>query len=296
MALSRSSAYGLVAGSLIADAQSLGVHWVYDPAVITQRHGRLTEMVAPGPDSYHPKKQAGDQGHVGDQALCLWRSVTQRSGWSPAGFMEDWRALWPTYTDYIDKATKTTLAQLEAPGVSRLEAGAPSDELAGPARMAPLLAFLAEKEESAWIDAAVAQTLLTHRSPETTEAALFLARATYRLGHGAALEPTIRELAPDWAVALATPHLTGHASTTEVIGTLGRSCSLRAALPSVIFLALRHGHDFEEACIENTQAGGDNCARGLALGMLLGAHHGAERIPARWMAAWRARELFSSLA
>ncbi|GIS29247.1 MAG: hypothetical protein CM15mP130_2770 [Verrucomicrobiota bacterium] len=26
-----------------------------------------------GPDSYHPNKQAGEQGHVGDQALCLLR-------------------------------------------------------------------------------------------------------------------------------------------------------------------------------------------------------------------------------
>jgi ADP-ribosylglycohydrolase len=35
-------------------------------------------------------------------------------------------------------------------------------------------------------------------------------------------------------------------------------------------------------------AGGDNCARALALGLLLGAAQGVEAIPARWRAGLRA--------
>ena len=72
------------------------------------------------------------------------------------------------------------------------------------------------------------------------------------------------------------------------IGQLGRACSLSQALPAVIYLALKHGDDIETAFIENAMAGGDNCARALALGLLLGAAHGIEAIPARWRAGLRA--------
>ena len=49
----------------------------------------------------------------------------------------------------------------------------------------------------------------------------------------------------------------------------------------------RCGDDFETALIENTNAGGDNAARGLALGMVLGAMHGRSRIPKRWLRGLR---------
>mgnify|MGYP001362030579 FL=1 len=62
---------GLLFGSYCADALSLGVHWIYDANELAQKHGRITHYKPPGTDSYHPHKQAGDQGHVGDQALCL---------------------------------------------------------------------------------------------------------------------------------------------------------------------------------------------------------------------------------
>jgi len=62
---------GLLFGSYCADALSLGIHWIYDANELAQKHGRITHYKGPGADSYHPHKQAGDQGHVGDQSLCL---------------------------------------------------------------------------------------------------------------------------------------------------------------------------------------------------------------------------------
>ena len=35
--------------------------------------------------------------------------------------------------------------------------------------------------------------------------------------------------------------------------------------------------------LENAMAGGDNCARGLALGLLLGAANGISSVPKRWV-------------
>ena len=68
---------GLLFGSYCADALSLGVHWIYDSQELANKHGRVTHYMAPGGDSYHPHKQAGDQGHVGDQSLCLLKFLTR---------------------------------------------------------------------------------------------------------------------------------------------------------------------------------------------------------------------------
>ena len=227
---------GLLFGSFSAEALSLGVHWIYDPQELVREHGRVTHYKAPG----------------------------------------DWLGMWPTYDDYVDKATKATLANLQN-GVGTTDAGSESDEIAGPARIAPLVAFLAESTEDEIVRAAVEQTRLTHRSPEAEQAATFLAKASYRILHGASLGDTIRETAPDWALKAAAKVLPLRA--VEAIGKLGRTCPIPAALPSVIYLALKHGETTETAFIENAMAGGDNCARALALGMLLGAANGIDSIP-----------------
>jgi ADP-ribosylglycohydrolase len=70
----------------------------------------------------------------------------------------------------------------------------------------------------------------------------------------------------------------------EAIAKLGPACSISSALPSVLYLALKHGDNIDTAFIENAMAGGDNCARGLALGMLLGAANGISSIPEHWVA------------
>lgn len=279
---------GMLQGSFIAESISLGVHWIYDPALIIKKHGRVTCYLAPGADSYHPHKKAGDQGHAGDQALRLLSFLHREHRWDATAFLADWQAMWPTYNDYVDKATKGTLANLQA-GATAANSGAPSDELAGPARIAPLMALLADKPESAAVSAAIEQTILTHRSPEAIECAEFLARATHRLLHGGELQSVITATAPAWALQAA-------AATTEsdAIGQLGRACPIPQALPAVLWLVQHHGQNFETATIENAMAGGDNCARALALGMLLGAAHGREAIPANWRGGLLARPLLES--
>lgn len=270
---------GLLFGSFCADALSLGVHWIYDANELAQKHGRVTGYQAPGPDSYHPHKQAGDQGHVGDQALCLLTFLKREKRWDTVAFMDEWLGMWPTYNDYIDGATKTTLGNIQNQ-TDKTQGGSDSVEIAGPARIAPLVSFLAQAPENEVVQAAIEQTKLTHRSPEAEETASFLAKASYRLIHGARLEDTVRETAPEWALKSANSVLPQNA--VEAIAKLGPACSISSALPSVIYLALKHGENTEIALIENAMAGGDNCARGLALGMLLGAANGYTSIPEQW--------------
>jgi len=271
---------GLLYGSFCADALSLGVHWIYDTKELAQKHGRVNEYKAPGPDSYHPNKQAGGQGHVGDQALCLLRFLSREKTWNDKAFMNSWLAMWPDYTDYVDGATKTTLANLQNQS-DKTQGGSDSVEIAGPARITPLVCHLANSTEEEVVKASVEQTMLTHRSAEAEESTVFLAKAGYRLIHGANLSDTLNETAPKWALEKANGVFSENA--VDAVTKLGPACSISSALPSVLYLTLKYENDIENAFIENAMAGGDNCARGLALGILLGAANGFSSIPRNWI-------------
>jgi ADP-ribosylglycohydrolase len=105
----------------------------------------------------------------------------------------------PDYNDYIDGATKSTLANVQN-RQDKTQGGSDSVEIAGPARVAPLVSHLASSTEEEVVRASVEQTILTHRSPEAEESAAFLAKAGYRLIHGANLLDTLNETAPVWAL------------------------------------------------------------------------------------------------
>ena len=270
---------GLVLGSFTADALSLGVHWIYDTDLLSHKFGYIKGYHAPGSDSYHPHKQAGDQGHVGDQALRLADFLSRKNTWQAESFMQDWLAMWPAYDDYIDHATKTTLENIKA-GSNLLEAGSDSSELAGPARIAPLVAFLANEPEDQVIAAAIEQTRLTHHSAKAIEATTFLATASYRLIHGAELQATLEATAPAWALQQAKAVL--KFGTIKAIHQLGQSCAIDNALPAALYFAFKYADNLPKAFAENAMAGGDNCARALVLGMLLGAAHGSAAIPVEW--------------
>lgn len=283
---------GMLMGSFVAESLSLGVHWIYDPRLLAEKFGYITRYFAPGPGSYHPAKAAGDQGHVGDQALILLDSLKRQGAWDPASFMFEWTRFWSSYEDYIDRATKTVLENL-LNGAEQFQAASDSDELAGPARIAPLMAFLASGSEDLVVRAAIAQTRLTHGSTEAEQAAVFFAKTSYRVLYGANLESSVRELAPAWALEIADAQLRNE--SVEAIGNIGRACPVKVALPAVIYLILKFGDNYEKAMSENAMAGGDNCARGLVLGLVLGAHHGLSAIPEHLLADLTNRSRIESL-
>ena len=127
---------GLLLGSFVADALSLGVHWIYDTEIIANKFGTVDAYHAPGADSYHPHKVAGDQGHVGDQALCLYEFVKGSNGWDKAAFMQQWLQIWPNYNDYFDHATKTVLANIKN-GAAITEAASDSSACFSAHHLAP---------------------------------------------------------------------------------------------------------------------------------------------------------------
>ncbi len=264
--------------SLLGDAIALGPHWIYDPAEITRRFGTITGPTDPPADLYHPRKKKGDQTHYGDQTVCLVRSILDNGGrFDAAHFADRWRAMWDGYADYFDKATKHTLAALKA-GTPWENAASASTELGGAARLGALLVSDAAENEDRFVEAARAQTAVTHRSAEALAAAGFLARAVFRRQHGASLLDALAsavgaEPSPlpfDAWLARATKLASGGKSGAEIIEETGASCDAADALPASLALALRFSSDPHRALCENAQAGGDSAARGLVIGLLVG--------------------------
>jgi len=67
----------------------------------------------------------------------------------------------------------------------------------------------------------------------------------------------------------------------------GQMCEIEAAFPCVVHLIARYESNLKEGLIENAMAGGDSAARGLIVGMTLGAHLGMDAIPQKWLSELR---------
>lgn len=51
----------------------------------------------------------------------------------------------------------------------------------------------------------------------------------------------------------------------------------------MVHLITKYENNLEEALIQGVMAGGDNAARGMFVGMILGAHLGPQSIPEKWV-------------
>lgn len=285
----------MVLASFLGDSLALGAHWIYDVFEIKSRFGRVENLLKPAKDSYHPTKDAGEFTHYGDQTLVLLELVAERKGFDLGDFAVRWRQFFQDYKGYFDHATKGALANF-ASGKGPDESGSPSSDLAGASRIAPLVYVLADNAPD--LAAAVrAQTRMTHNNEAVVQAAEFFARVAGMVLQGCsptqALSEVCTEMAPAGG-ALADHVRRGLESaqqeTEKVILELGQSCDQRGGIPSVVHLVARHETNLKEALVQNVMAGGDSAARGLLVGMLLGAHLGMQSIPPEWLASLKRRD------
>lgn len=191
-------------------------------------------------------------------------------------------------------ATRAAAAVLatKAPvtAATKLEA-APSFPLDAPEPLTSVLSADAIKSIiAASVDATVKQQYATHRSAEleanTRIYAKLLAIVLLDLMPlKEAVAQAGKELGVDIpAVARKVP-LTRDTlqAASSVIGRVFTSaCYIEGSFPSLLYLAYALADDPEAAVIANTNAGGENCHRGSALGALMGAAHGKSKWPERW--------------
>jgi ADP-ribosylglycohydrolase len=284
----KSPAHAMVLASFVADSLALGAHWIYDTNQLDREIGRVTDLLPPPQGSYHPTKKRGEFTHYGDQTFHLLQHLAEHRGhFSLPVYARAWYALCTNYPGYMDRATKASLQNIEA-GKDPELCGSSSTDLGGPARIAPLV-YCYRENLPGMLAAVKAQTALTHNGPGVVDGALFLAASCHAILHGAtpreaflqALENGIDDIDLDLRLRKCLDLPGG--SIRQAVKEFGQMCSINAALPGAVYTVLQHGNNLEEALIETVMAGGDSAARGMVVGMLLGAALGEEKIPVRWL-------------
>ncbi len=279
----------MVLASLAGDALALGAHWEYDPDMLAEKHGRMTQYQTPAPGSYHDGKKAGDFTHYGDQTLVLLESLAARGTFDLMDFFERWKALFDGYKGYVDGATRQTLDIIafgEGPGSS----GSHSNDLAGASRIAPLLPVYRDDLDGL-LAAAAAQTKMTHNNALILDSASFFARAGWLALHGAEPAAAMDEAAKaGYQSAPIREWVTdGLASvdedTTTAIGRFGRTCHVPEAFPGAVHVAAKYADDLAAGLTACVMAGGDSAARALLAGMLLGSAENAV-LPGSWISGF----------
>jgi ADP-ribosylglycohydrolase len=277
----------MVFASFAADSLALGVHWIYDAEKIEKDFGRVDTLRKPLPGSYHSIKDRGEFTHYGDQTFVLLESVASQRGFDLSDFSKRWQDLFKAYRGYYDQATKKTLQNLEQ-GRSIEEAGSSSTELSGAARIAPLV-FLYYKDPETLVKAARAQTRMTHNHPMVLDSAEFFARVCCKVLEGTEPAQAMSEVAgqrfkgsPLFAWVTEGMNSAGEESVSAV-ARFGQSCDTEDAFPGVVHSIAKYEKNLKEALVQTVMAGGDSAARGLAVGMVLGAHLGDEGLPKEWV-------------
>ena len=257
--------------SFVADALSLGSHWVYNQDKLARAFPDGVRAYSDPLTKYHPNRRAGGFTHYGDQALTLLRSLALRGGWDADGFRNDWTAMWDDYDGYVDGATKDTLAN-HREGTARPST---SNDLAGASRIGPVLLATKSLPLEQRVAAARAQTALTHGDGMVIDAAEYFVRACDAVSGGKsvveALEwaagATYRDLpARDW---LAQARDSSEDDLQAAAG-FGLTCHIPEAFPATLLFLLRYPGDLMEALSQNTLAGGDTSARAMLIALVLG--------------------------
>nr|WP_321466455.1 ADP-ribosylglycohydrolase family protein [uncultured Desulfobulbus sp.] len=282
----------MVLASFAADSLALGAHWIYDTAEIRRKFGRVEGLIAPDADSYHKGKERGDFTHYGDQALVLLESVAANGTFSQEDFARAWQELFADYRGYVDKATAATLEHMQQ-GMPLAQCGSKSSDLGGAARIAPLI-YRFHSDPESLLTAVREQTMLTHNNPATLAGAAFIAQVVVDILQGsdpaAAMEQVLEQGVADIDLDIRIRSaLDSQAKESGgVIKQFGQMCGIAAALPGALHLVLKYPDDLRTALVENVMAGGDSAARGMVVGMMLGARLGLEALPQSWQQDMRA--------
>ena len=280
------NAKALVIASLAADSLALGPHWIYDTNTIDQAFGQITTLQSPLEDSYHKNRTKGQFTHYGDQTLLLLRSIVDNNGFEIEQFAADWQKQMASYDGYVDGATTKTLENIQTD--QPMPYGSPSGDLGGAARIAPLI-YRYHDDEALLLSHVRAQTALTHNNKSVLTGAETLAKITCKVLAGKSpttaveecLEEGVADLDLDMKIRVALA--TAGKNTRETIAGFGMACNISMALPGVIHLIVSYEKNLKTALIENVMAGGDSAARGLATGMILGAHNSLDTLPQEWL-------------
>ncbi len=288
----------MLLGALVADAASLGLHWLYDPdriADIAARRGgaAFTPVDAAhfdGAKGYfaHGARQTGMLTQYGE---ALWLAIRTMIAEGGAFDVPAQQAAFAThfgpggaYHGYIDRPTRGALERIAA---QLSPSGIDDDQNPAVTRLPAIVAGYHGTPELA--DRSQAAMQITNVNDVATAYNAVFCDLLCRVLDGApvaeALAMAARAAEGDVREALLHALASDETDVTVFAGEVGRACHLPTAGP-VMFHVLQHSATYSDAVEHNILAGGDSAGRAILIGAVMGAAHGIATpagIPLAWV-------------
>ena len=272
----------LVLSSLVADAYSLGAHWIYDEKQLESLDINWQEL-NDAKSIWHKDKVAGDFTHYGDQTLWLYQFVQGEETFDLDSYIDFWKSKMDIYNGYIDGATRETLENIEK-GI--IPTGSNSTDLSVIGRIAPLLLVSNSKEE--FLENVEEFVTCTHNSNEAIVSSKFFASLLLEVLSGKGIEEAILGLKESFDTKIQAYIFSGIASKTDdtfdSIRGFGPACGIEGGFEGVIHLLCKY-NNLKDMLICNARAGGDSSARAMLATIIFMAQENKKmsQIPASWL-------------
>ena len=277
-------------GALVADAATLGTHWIYDPARIASISGNSPVFVPINAQNYdgvpayfaHATRKDGDQSQYGEVLALAIRCIGTSDGFDVTAYQDAFVAHFGAggaYQGYIDRPTRGALDNISAD--QRAPSGTDDDQ--HPAIATLPAAVACYRGRDGFADRITAAVHITNVNEAADHYAGIFADLLADVLSGTDLQHALK------TAAKREPFLQAALDTSETdsiaYGEItGRPCHLHQGMP-LAFHILANTDCYQTAVEANILAGGDNCGRSLMVGSLAGAAYGIAEIPLDWILA-----------
>lgn len=272
----------LVLSSLVADAYSLGSHWIYDEKQLQSLEVDWNNL-NDAKSIWHKGKTAGEFTHYGDQTLWLYQFLQNKDEFNESEYLEFWKNKIDSYNGYIDGSSRETLENIKQ---NKNPSGSTSTDLSIVGRIAPLL--LVSKSKDEFLKNVDTFVKCTHNSQEAIVTAKFFATCLVSILGNKKIEEVILGLKEDFDTRIQSYIYSGIASKTddtfESIRGFGPACDIHGGFESVVHLLCKYDN-YKDLMICNARAGGDSSARAMIASIIFMAQEdkNINHIPSSWL-------------
>jgi len=274
------TAQTMLLGTFVADAASLGLHWLYDPSRIDKIATARGSAAFIPPDlgnfagvaGYfaHGARRNGQLTQYGEVLHLAVRSLLAEGRFDPSAYRSAFAAHFGAggaFTGYIDRPTRGALANIAAEADTT---GIDDDQLPAIATLPALVAAgHADQARAAREITNINTTAELYAGPSTALLQAILSGASVAEALSTATETADPQIRAGLQAAISTDE-----SNSTLYGEVtGRACHLPMAIP-LIWHILSRSTSYAEAVERNIRAGGDSAGRALLLGAAMGAAHG----------------------
>ena len=279
-----SSRQNALTGALVADAATMGLHWMYDQSQI-DKVAETGDILFRQPDANvyaeqkayfaHAAKKVGQNSQYGQSARVVAAAVALSGKYDTALhrqlFMDTFGPC-GSYHGFADRPTKALVAKLILEGDDIADrSGSDDDQLPALCSVPALFAHSQNKEA---IEKAVR---VTTTNAQALSGAMVLHDCLERLSAGEKIGDALNASAQ-----LADPELTELLSEALAMSAydplaaanhFGMPCHMKQGRP-VAWHLLKHATDYTSVVRDNIRCGGDSCGRSMAVGSVAGVLFG----------------------